>query len=84
MSRLTNRNEELKTIFNIVSKSHPGLQVCCLNARSLQKNKIDFLNYLFSDSNVDLLCITETWFRPELDDLAHKLGAYNCVRHDRV
>ena len=84
MSRLTNRNEELKTIFNIVSKSHPGLQVCCLNARSLQKNKIDFLNYLFSDSNVDLLCITETWFRPELDDLAHKLDAYNCVRHDRV
>ena len=60
-------NVTTKTLFNISSKAHPGLQICHPNARSLLKTKIDQLSCLFSECSVDIFCVTET-FKTDFND----------------
>lgn len=58
------------------------LNVCHINAQSLN-NKIDEFRYLFAASNIDVICVSETWLRPsQLNDSVH-LNNYSIFRGDR-
>ena len=66
----------LQTMLNIVSKTLRGFQVCHLNARSLTKSKLDFMDYNFSNTDINIICITETWYKSALDDNVCNLQNY--------
>lgn len=51
------------------------------NARSLLANGQEFKKYIEElSSKPSVICIQETWLRPNLD---FRLGGYDCVRCDR-
>ena len=55
-----------------------------LNARSIV-NKLPDLHYLMYHSNIDCLCITETWLSHEITDaLLDPDDCYNIIRCDRL
>ena len=72
MSVLNNKScESIGNVFSIVrllSKNKKGLKVCHMNAQSLGGTKIDEFRYIFEESGVDLICISETWFKPGMPD----------------
>ena len=39
-----------------------------VNARSLNAEKVDELQVIVDDYDIDVACITETWFREYMDD----------------
>ena len=54
-------------------------------AISMLKAKKNYeFRYILEDSGVDLICITETWFKPELSDNLYQLNGFNIVRVDRL
>jgi len=59
------QDEEVCSIANAFKKTissyKNGLKIVHLNAQSLLK-KIDELRFLFTKSNVDVMCVSETWF----------------------
>lgn len=55
-----------------------------MNARSLNVCKLDYLKYLFASSCVDVICVSETWFKTILPDLSYNIPNYNLFRNDRV
>ena len=59
-----------------------GLKIAHLNIQSL-RNKIDHLNILLHDNNIDILCITETWLTNEIDDSEISIPGYSICRNDR-
>lgn len=67
---------------NIISKQINGLHVCHLNAQSL-RNKMDELRYIFECSTVHIICVSETWFLPDLPDALFHLKGYRLFRADR-
>ena len=71
------------TMFKIMSSSHKGFQICHLNARSLTKPKIDYLNYLFSQTQLNVVCISESWLNSAIDDSLCELNDFFLLRHDR-
>ena len=75
--------DNVKTVLNIISNHHNGFQICHLNARSLSSTKIDYLNYILPQKGVDVLAISETWFKKEVDDRFYELKNYKLFRHDR-
>lgn len=54
-----------------------------LNARSLFP-KLDELTALLATSPVDLVAITESWLRNDIDDSLLSISAFNLFRKDRV
>lgn len=77
-------NNSTRVMLNVLSKYEEGFRVCYLNAGSLNPTKIDYLRYLFDNSCVDVICITETCFKPDTDDSFLSLLGYNLIRNDRV
>lgn len=67
----------------ILAKQRPGFTVCHINAQSLLP-KIDEFRFLFECSGVDAICVSETWFIPEICDNIYKLDGYRIFRSDRV
>uniref|UniRef100_A0A1A9WJW1 Endonuclease/exonuclease/phosphatase domain-containing protein n=1 Tax=Glossina brevipalpis TaxID=37001 RepID=A0A1A9WJW1_9MUSC len=55
-----------------------------LNARSFNKSKIDYFNYLLCTLPIDIICITETWFKPHINDRFCEISGFDVVRHDRT
>ena len=54
-----------------------------LNARSLSP-KLDELTALLATSPVDLVAITESWLRSDIDDSLLSISAFNLFRKDRI
>lgn len=71
------------SMIRILSKLKQGLNIIHINAQSLLK-KIDEFRFLFNDSHIDVICVTETWFRKDMPDSFVKLDEYNLYRADRL
>lgn len=82
-SSVGSNNFNLKILLKLVSNYHPGFQVCHLNARSLNQSKLDYLNYIFDSVCIDVVCITETWFKNDINDNIYNLRDFCVVRNDR-
>lgn len=63
------------------------LSVCCINAQSIcarKMSKFDELHQIVLTSNVDIVCIVESWLNAKVSDNIACIDGYNLVRHDRV
>lgn len=69
-------------MIKILCKQRQGLNICHINAQSLTR-KIDELRYIFENSGVDVVCVSETWFNSNIDDRMISMDGYNVVRVDR-
>lgn len=72
-----------RVLVEILCRQKPGLKVIHFNARSMNCEKLDYVKSVFEDSQVDLICITETWFRDGIPDTYYNMKNYNLYRHDR-
>lgn len=59
-----------------------GLTFVHLNVRSII-NKIDLIRLLLTDSNIDCLCLTETWLKEIISNDLLYIEGYNVFRYDR-
>lgn len=66
----------------IFTKLNKGLNIVHINAQSLLC-KIDEFRYIFESSNVDIICVSETWFIPKVKDNCYSLRGYKLFRNDR-
>lgn len=66
----------------ILAKQHKGFGICHINAQSLS-NKIDEFRFLFENSGVDAICISETWLNDDVNDSIYDLNGYRIFRSDR-
>lgn len=69
-------------MIRVLCKQRSGLNVCHINAQSL-RNKIDEFRYIFENSGVDVICITETWLNKSVTDDFVGLQEYKLFRCDR-
>lgn len=70
------------TMIRVLAKQNDGLSLIHINAQSL-KNKMEEFRYTFEKSNTDIICVSETWFQPELHDSLFALNGYKLYRADR-
>ena len=54
-----------------------------IKARSLNAEKIDELQVIVDDSDIDVACITETWFREYMNDTSLALEGFCLERKDK-
>lgn len=54
-----------------------------INIRSILP-KIDQINRLLTDSNLDYLCVTESWLNPSTPTDLINIPGFKCYRRDRV
>lgn len=74
--------DNMHTMIRILSKQKNGLSIVHINAQSL-KNKMEEFRYTFENSNIDVICVSETWFQPELQDSIFAVNGYQLYRADR-
>lgn len=71
------------SMIRIIGKQKEGLKICHLNAQSLFC-KFDEFRYIFEDSGIDVICISETWFNPNrIKNFQLKMEGYDLFRADR-
>lgn len=58
-------------------------KLCLLNARSLLP-KVDELRAVTSVANFDVICVSETWLSPAVDDSLLNIQNFSLYRHDRT
>lgn len=78
-----NSKDNTNNLIRILSKQKSGLHICHINAQSLL-NKIDEFQYVFENSSIDIVCVSETWFKPYVQDGLVKLSGYSVCRNDRT
>lgn len=81
----TNRARSRDGIANMVkilANQREGINICHINAQSL-KNKIDEFRYIFENSGIEFICISETWFHSDVTDFSISLNEYTVCRVDR-
>ena len=76
-------NGNAYTMLRLLTQEKSGLKVCHINAQSLV-HKIDELRYIFEKSGIDVICISETWFRPDMSSNLFKIYGYRLLRADRI
>lgn len=72
-------NIVLKTIFK---QNHNTLNVCHFNACSIYP-KIDYIREILSNTNIHVICVTETWLNASHTNQMVKIPNYNIIRNDR-
>lgn len=77
-----NSRDNTKNMIKVLSKCSSGLKVCHINAQSLN-NKMDQLRYVFMDSDIDIICVSETWFQYDVVTGIFDLPGYKIFRCDR-
>lgn len=75
-------NHNSFSLIRLLCKNRVGLKVCHINSQSLVR-KIDEFRYLFEGSNVDVICVSETWFTSDMPDNLFKVKGYRLFRADR-
>lgn len=63
-------------------KLQKGLKIAHLNIQCLT-NKIDYVNLLLHNNNIDVLCLSETWLTNSIDDSELSINGYDICRLDR-
>lgn len=76
-------NDSTRNMIRVLTKQRSGLNICHINAQSLVK-KMDEFRYLFEESDVDIICISETWFNECVPDSLIVANGYKIFRNDRV
>ena len=71
-----------KTMIKILTAQRKGLNICHINAQSLYP-KMDEFRFLFEDTKMDIVCVSETWFARDLPDSLVNANGYNILRNDR-
>ena len=64
-----------------MSNKREPIVIKSLNARSLLCH-FDIIDYLLQESNIDILCICETWLDSNVNDKYIKISNFNVVRCD--
>ncbi|XP_020297043.1 uncharacterized protein LOC109861696 [Pseudomyrmex gracilis] len=59
------------------------LRVCHVNCQSLMAYLDDF-RLFFTDSQYDIICLSETWLKPAIHDQMVELSGYQLFRYDRT
>lgn len=77
-----NSKDNVVNMIKVLASQNKGLNIVHINAQSL-RNKIDEFRYTFSKSNIDAICVSETWFLSELEDALFALSGYKLFRADR-
>lgn len=73
----------LNSMIRVFAKHRNGLNICHINAQSL-KNKMDEFRFIFENSGIDVICVSETWFRPDINDDVFSVNGYRLFRSDRI
>jgi len=71
-----------QAIIRILAKQQPGLKIIHLIAQSLAK-KIEEFRFLFINSNVDVICVSETWFVSDVSNMSIMCESFNLFRSYR-
>jgi len=71
-----------RNLINIISKQKTGLRICHINAQSL-KNKMDELRHIFEGSLIDVICVSESWLVPNLNNGLFSIRGFKLFRCDR-
>lgn len=77
--QITNAKVNSHALIRVQKK---GLSICHINAQSLTK-KTDEFRFLFVNSSVDIICVSETWFMSSVCDSLILCSGYNVFRSDR-
>lgn len=72
----------LYNLIRVLCKQTIGLNICHINAQSLN-NKMDEFRYIFEESGMDIICVSETWFHCYISDNIYMLNGYRLFRSDR-
>lgn len=75
--------ENLYNMIRILSKGTIGINICHINAQSLN-NKMDEFRFIFEESNIDIICVSESWFYIDVRDSIYNLKGYRLFRSDRI
>ena len=79
-------NDELpfgETFIDLNCKLQKGLKIAHLNICSIV-NKVDYLDILLHDNNIDIFCVSETWTESNIDDSELMINGYDFCRLDRA
>lgn len=75
--------ESTFNVLRVLAKQRNGLKICHINAQSL-KNKTDEFKYVFENSGLDVICVSETWFTDSTSDALVTPYGYDIFRSDRL
>lgn len=75
-------NDVTVNLVKILAVQRKGFTLCHINAQSLN-NKLDEFRLIFENSNIDIICVSETWFDKSTPDSLIRLGGYKTFRNDR-
>lgn len=78
-----NSKDSTANMIKILTKQRVGLKICHINAQSLA-GKIDELRFIFENSGVDIVCVSETWFDISITDLLVSMDGFTLYRSDRA
>lgn len=76
-------NDNHSVLLKILSQQRSGLNVVHFNARSLNGLKLDHVRTVFEKSNIDIICVSETWFQEDVSDLHYNIKGYKMFHNDR-
>lgn len=77
-----NSNGITMNMVRVLAKQRSGLRICHINAQSLN-NKTDEFRLTFENSEIDIICVSETWLKKEIPDSRICLEGYKTFRADR-
>ena len=78
-----NSRDNLKILVNVFRKQKMGFTTVHINAQSLLKNMDEF-RYIFENSGINVIAISETWFDKNMPDSLFKVKDYKLFRADRI
>lgn len=67
---------------NVLAKQNNGLKICHLNAQSLV-SKMDEFRFIFENSDLHVICVSETWLNKSIVDTMVAMNGFNMHRADR-
>lgn len=79
-----NLGDSNKILIDVLSRQKIGLNIVHFNARSLKKDKLDYARFIFENSKVDVIAVTETWFEHGCEDKNLEIKGYTIFRNDRL
>ncbi|XP_075170493.1 uncharacterized protein LOC142242865 [Haematobia irritans] len=82
LSNIGSSIDGVNNVIRILGKQKPCIHMCHINAQSLA-NKMDEFRYIFEQSGVDIICVSETWFNSSISDNLVRTYGYTALRNDR-
>lgn len=68
--------ENQSALLNILCKQYSGLHIVHFNSRSLNGLKFDYVRNVFQNSDIDVICVTETWFRTNVSEIHYRINGF--------